>query len=82
MITLRTMSREKIVDVALVVIPFAAALVTVRCLIVYGWHPAAAALGGLWTLSAIVQVYANFWPRDRDLEERIELRRRLRRRDG
>lgn len=82
MITLRTMNREKIVNAVLVALPLAAALATVWCSIADGWNPALAALGGLWTLSAIVQAYANFWPRDRDLEERIELRRRLRRRDG
>lgn len=82
MITLQTMNREKIVDVVLVALPLAAAAVAAWSLLGYGWNPAMAALGGLWTLSAIAQVYANFWPRDRDLEERIELRRRLRRRDG
>jgi type II secretory pathway pseudopilin PulG len=75
------MNREKLVALVLVALAFAGAAV--------GWYAVTfdhrsvtAALAGLWTLNAIVQVYAHLWPRDRDFEDRVELRRRLRRHDG
>lgn len=78
MITVSPMNREKLVAVALVLFPSIAGALTVGYAMTAGWKPLLALLAGLWTLGSVAQVYANLWPRDRDLEERIDLRRRVR----
>lgn len=81
MITVRHMNVDRFVAVVQIFLSLAGAVLSWYAAS-FRWSPFMVTLAVLWTAACLVHLFHlpfRWWPRDRDFEERVELRRRLRR---